>query len=166
MITNLETERLLLKAPGKDNLSLYNLFYTDEEASRDYGGPLSPIEVWNRLKADLGSWYLCGFGVWVIEEKYTGTQLGTCGFWQGIGWPRELTWWLLPEARGKGIAHEASLAAINHAYTNFQWDSVETYMNDNNVPARSLVERLGGIKINRIQFPDGLYRDIYQLPKS
>ncbi|WP_376708444.1 GNAT family N-acetyltransferase [Shewanella surugensis] len=63
-----------------------------------YGGPITEAETWARLKADLGSWHLSGFGVWIIQEKETANLIGTCGFWQGKGWPRELTWWLLPEA--------------------------------------------------------------------
>jgi len=38
-------------------------------------------------------------------------------------------------------------------------------MNDNNIAARSLVDKLNGKKVERKIFPDGLSRDIYQLPK-
>jgi len=69
------------------------------------------------------------------------------------------------EGRGKGVATEVSKAAIYYAYNKFKWGSVETYMNDNNIAARSLVEKLGGKKINRELFPDGVSRDIFQLPK-
>ncbi len=71
---------------------------------------------------------------------------------------------MLPEFRGKGYATEASKAAISHAYDDLGWSEVETYMNDDNVEARSLVLKLGGIKQRRTQFPDGLERDIYLLP--
>lgn len=130
-----------------------------------YGGPIDQEQVWARLKADLGSWHLLGFGVWVIQLKSDDSYIGTCGFWQGKNWPRELTWWVLPEHRAKGIATEASRAAIKHAYDNFKWPSVNTYMNDDNLAARALVEKLGGQKVERQKFCDGLSRDIYLLPK-
>ncbi|WP_283107063.1 hypothetical protein [Shewanella surugensis] len=38
-------------------------------------------------------------------------------------------------------------------------------MNDDNVAARKLVERLGGVKLKRERFPDDLERDIYRLPE-
>lgn len=38
-------------------------------------------------------------------------------------------------------------------------------MNDENVAARNLVEKLGGQKTGRKSFNDGLSRDIYKLPK-
>ncbi|KZN40926.1 GNAT family N-acetyltransferase [Pseudoalteromonas luteoviolacea] len=165
-IAQIETERLRLVTPTEACLETYLDFYTDGAASQLYGGPIEPAQVLARLKADLGSWYLCGFGVWVIQEKATNKYIGTCGFWRGYNWPTELTWWLLPEARGCGYAKEASHAAISHAYEKLGFKEVRTYMNDENIAARMLVERLGGVKIERKLFPDGLYRDIYSLPKE
>jgi len=143
---------------------VYQRFYTDADASRAYGGPLSPAAASARLASDLESWYLQGFGVWAIRRREGGELIGVCGFWQGKDWPRELTWWLVPEARGGGLAHEASLAAVAHAYAAFGWQSVETYMNDANAPARALVLRLGGVKTDRRVFPDRLERDVYRIP--
>ena len=165
MIPVLETERLRLIPPSMEALEVYELFYTDSEASKAYGGPINKEQVLGRLKADLGSWYLLGFGVWVIQLKSDNSFIGTCGFWQGMDWPIELTWWVLPKARGRGVATEASNVAIAHAYKNFKWDVVKTYMNDENLAARNLVEKLGGKKIDRQSFIDGLSRDIYELPK-
>lgn len=165
MIPILETERLRLIPPSIEHLDVYDLFYTDSEASSAYGGPISKEQVFARLKADLGSWYLLGFGVWVIQLKSDNSFIGTCGFWQGNDWPKELTWWVLPEVRGQGIATEASRAAISHAYNEFEWDTVETYMNDDNAAARYLVEKLGGQKVDRKSFNDGLSRDVYELPR-
>jgi len=165
MIPILETQRLRLVPPTIENLDFYEEFYTNEEASKAYGGPLEKEQTLARLKADLGSWYLFDFGVWVIQQKSDDSFVGTCGFWKGNDWPKELTWWVLPEARGKGIATEASKAAIAHAYNEFKWDTVQTYMNDDNIAARTLVEKLGGQKIDRQSFGDGLSRDIYKFPK-
>jgi ribosomal-protein-alanine N-acetyltransferase len=164
MIPTLHTERLLLIPPSKDCEALYDRFYTDADASGAYGGPLTSAGAWSRLAADLGAWYLQGFGVWAIQRREQGDLVGVCGFWQGKGWPCELTWWILPQARGLGLAHEASLAAITHAYQEFGWPAVETYMNDSNAPARALAQKLGGQNMGRRQFPDGLARDVFRLP--
>jgi len=126
MLPTLETERLRLIPPSLASLDVYEWFYTDYEASKAYGGPIENEQVLARLKADLGSWYLLGFGVWVIQLKSDSRFVGTCGFWQGKNWPVELTWWVLPDARGKGIATEASKAAISHAYNEFKGDEVKT----------------------------------------
>ena len=165
-IPTLTTQRLVLLPPSADAEDLYVRFYTDEFASRFYGGPLSAEAAWLRLATDLGSWHLQGFGVWVIQRQREGDLVGVCGFWQGKGWPRELTWWLLPEARGVGFANEASRAAVAHAYSVFRWETVETYMTDANEAAKALVRRLNGSRIGRRGFPDGLERNVYVIPDT
>lgn len=163
-IPTLSTERLRLVPPDAAAEPAYQRFYTDAEASRAYGGPLTPGAAWARLASDIGSWHLLGFGVWAVQRRDRGDVVGTCGFWQGKGWPRELTWWLLPDARGQGLAFEASRAAVDHAYRAFGWPSVETTMNDENLAARQLVGRLGGTILRRQAFPDGLERHLYRIP--
>ena len=164
-IPTLETKRLRLIPPSIKCDSAYQRFYTDPVASAAYGGPISSGAAWTRLAADLGSWRLQGFGVWAVERRIEGDIVGTCGFWQGKGWPRELTWWMAPEVRGQGFAKEASVAAINHAYSVFGWPEVRTYMNDENTAARALVLSLGGYVVERQCFPDGLERDVFQIPR-
>ena len=165
MIPVLETERLVLRAPTPADLPGYVAFYTDGEASAFYGGPVLPHEAYFNLCRDLGHWDLNGFGVWAVTDRKTGAFLGTTGLMRPEGWPRsELTWWLLPQTRGQGFATEASRAAIAWGYDHLGWDLVETHMKDTNAPARALVQRLGGEKIDRIAFPDGLDRDILALP--
>jgi [ribosomal protein S5]-alanine N-acetyltransferase len=118
------------------------------------------------LASDIGTWASQGFGVWAIQEPESEDLVGVCGFWQGVGWLRELTWWLLPEARGRGFAMEASLAAIACAYEVWKWEVVQTYMQDENRAARELVLRLGGSKTSRQLFPDGIERDVFRLPRT
>jgi [ribosomal protein S5]-alanine N-acetyltransferase len=164
LIPTLHTERLVLLPPSAAADDLYEAVYTDADASRWYGGPLTRSGAWARLAADLGAWHPQGFGVWVVQRRDPGDLVGVCGFWQGKGWPRELTWWLLPGARGAGLAHEASLAVVAHACEVFGWPAVETYMNDKNEAARALVGRLGGIPSGRRAFPDGIDRDVFLIP--
>ena len=164
IIPTLDTDRLRLVPPTAACAAAYEAFYTDAEASGAYGGPLTSGQAWARLSADLGSWHLQGFGVWAVEIRDERRVVGTCGFWQGKGWPRELTWWLLPEVRGRGLALEASLAAVRFAYEVFGWPEVQTCMNDSNAAARALAMRLGGQRVGRPVFPDGLERDVYRIP--
>ena len=166
-IPELETSRLVLRAPADSDFASYQKFFADAEASAFYGGPLNATQTWRVLAQDFGHWMLRGYGRWVIEAKQTGEMLGSCGLWWPEGLPRsELTWWLLPAARGKGFATEASQAAIAFGYDQLGWELVETHMNDDNLPARRLVERLGGEVLTREQFPDGVTRNVYRLPRS
>lgn len=164
-IPTLETERLTLRAPEAGDAGLYAAFYEDAEGSGNYGGPLRADQAWRVLAQDLGHWHLKGFGKWILVEKSSGQFIGGCGIVHPDGWPsHELTWWLLRDARGSGYATEASRAAITFAHEILGWSVVETHMRDANTPARAIAERLGGRIIRRETFPDGVPRDVFEIP--
>lgn len=164
---HIETNRLVLRALGAEDFSVYERFYADAEASAAYGGPMNSGAAWRRLAIDLGHWRLRGFGMWAVVVKGSGQMVGGAGLFWPQGWPRsELTWWIVPEARRNGYAFEASRAVVDFAYRELGWSQVETHMNDENVAARSLALKLGGRVIAREVFPDGLSRNVYALPHS
>jgi RimJ/RimL family protein N-acetyltransferase len=166
MIPSLETERLVLRGPRASDYDVYKDFLADAEASRAYGGPLDADAAWRVLAMDLGHWSLRGYGRWAVVLKATDEMIGCCGLWWPQGWPRsELTWWIIPSARRHGYAFEASEATIRFGYQTLGWSMVETHMQDENDPARRLVEKLGGRIIGRERFPDGFTRNIYVLPQ-
>ena len=159
-IPTLTTERLELRAPTADDYPVYRDFFADAGASHFYGGPLDADRAWRVLATDLG------YGRWSVVERCTGRMIGGCGLWWPEGYPRsELTWWIIPAARRHGYALEASRAAVVFGYDALGWDLVETHMNDENTAARKLVEKLGGRKMVRERFLDGLDRDIFELPR-
>ena len=162
----LHTERLVLHPPAARHLPVYLDWYAEDRgATGRYAGPLPPQAAWNELAKDIGHWELRGFGMWIVERRADGVLLGGTGLYLPEGWPsHELTWWLLPAARGTGIATEASRAVIAHAYDSLGWQAVETHMQDTNAPARRLAERLGGRVTRRQTFPDGIARDVFRLP--
>lgn len=165
-IPTLETEHLLLRAPCATDFPVYRDFFADADASYFYGGPMSADRAWRVLATDLGHWALRGYGRWSLEEKTTGRMVGGCGIWWPDGYPRsELTWWILPKARRNGFALEASRAAIRFGYDVIGWDIVETHMDDGNMAARKLAEKLGGHVFGRETFPDGQSRDLFSLPR-
>jgi len=165
-IPTIETERLILRAPAAGDFPVYRVFYADADASAFYGGPLTPALAWRKLAFDIGHWGLRGFGMWSVVERASGAMVGGCGLVWPEGWPRhELSWWIVPGARRRGFALEASRAAIGWACATLGWDRVETHMKDENDAARQLAVRLGGVVIAREVFPDGIERDVVALPR-
>lgn len=161
----LSTDRLTLRGPVADDFAAYRSFYADAEASAFYGGPLAPALAWRKLAFDIGHWSLRGFGMWSLVARETGLMIGSCGIVHPEGWPRhELTWWIMPQARRRGYALEASQAVLGWAGQALGWPAVETHMNDENLPARRLAERLDRQVIARELFPDGQFRDVFAMP--
>ncbi|MDX2277835.1 MAG: GNAT family N-acetyltransferase [Hyphomonadaceae bacterium] len=162
----LDTERLILRAPEAGDFPTYRDFYADADASAFYGGPLPAHRAWRVLAGDLGHWRLRGYGMWSVCERATGIMIGGCGLVWPEGWPRsELTWWIIPAARRRGYALEASRAVIAFGYEILRWESVETHIDDANSAARDLTLKLGAEHIARDLFPDGLERNVYRFPR-
>lgn len=165
-IPTLKTQRLELRGPTAEDYVVYRDFFADAEASHFYGGPMDADRAWRVLASDLGHWALRGYGRWSVVEQATGRMVGGCGLWWPEGYPRsELTWWIIPSARRHGYAIEASRTAVAFGYDTLGWKLVETHMNDENIAARMLVEKLGGTPFLREKFPDGLERDVFALPR-
>lgn len=161
----LKTQRLILRAPMAADIDAYAAFFADADASYFYGGPLRRDQAFAALCRDIGHWVLKGFGKFTV--CHDGVVVGGCGIIQPEGWPgHELTWWLLPQARGAGIAAEASHIVLEWARDSHGWDRVETHFKDDNAAALRLTERLGGRKLRREIFPDGVARDIWAIPTT
>ena len=160
---SITTDRLTLRIPQARDHAAYSAFFADADASHFYGGPLLPYQAWGRLAEDIGHFALKGFGRFVIEKD--DQVIGGCGILDVDGWPgHELTWWLMPAARGQGIAQEASRGVLAWAGTELGWAQVETHFRDENLSARRLTESLGGTRQRRETFSDGIDRDIYAMP--
>jgi ribosomal-protein-alanine N-acetyltransferase len=162
----LHTARLTLRPPQMADLDAYAGFYSHaSDLAGKYRGPRTLDEARLVLAEDIDHWCRKGFGMWLLVLREGRAIVGGCGIAHPDDWPsHELTWWLMPEQRGKGYATEASQAAIAFGYDTLGWPSVETHMRDENLPARRLAERLGGEVVRRDKFPDGVARDVFHLP--
>lgn len=164
-IPTLTTERLTLRAPTLGDLGAYSAFNdVSETRVGKYRGGKSATDVKDGLQGDIGHWQK-GFGMWLITLS-NDQVIGGAGLVYPDDWPcHELTWWLMPEHRRHGYATEASRAVIEFGYAVLGWPQVETHMRDENLPARQLAERLGGKIDRRVEFPDGVSRDVFDLPR-
>jgi len=146
----LETERLVLKAHGLDDLESVVALWSNADVARFIGGrPSTREECWARLLRYAGSWSLLGFGFWTIRDRAAGTYFGEAGLLQGqralhpgFGETPEVGWALMPSAQGKGLAREALHAVLNWA----QAQGIEKtvcMIELGNIPSIKLAERLG-----------------------
>ena len=82
---------------------------------------------WRNAAIMAGHWVLHGFGMFVVEEKASGTFVGRVGPFYPPVWPGfEVGWGMATEFRGKGYAVEAARAAIDWSFATFELDRSST----------------------------------------
>ena len=144
MTGTLRTERLTLRRPAARDWPAWRAFF-ESERSRAHGGPRELGQSWRRFAGTLGHWEFHGFGLWAVTLTGDDTALGLIGGFYPADWPeKEIGWMILSaDAEGKGIAHEAATAAIDHAYTVWNWPTAVSYISHDNTRSIALAERLG-----------------------
>ena len=142
----IETERLILRTPRFEDLSVWTPFLASER-SQFIGGPQPDAgQAWRAFSHIAGMWALRGFGSFVFTRKNTQDQpLGASGPWFPVGWPeRELGWTVWDQsAEGTGLAFEAASAARRYAYDTLGWQRAVSYIDPGNARSIALAERLG-----------------------
>ena len=142
----LETERLVLRAPGLQDAEAYVAAHVQDRA-RWMGGAQGRDKAWRIFAQIIGHWALRGFGMWAVTERGRDECLGTVGCWFPEGWSEaEIGWFVFPAAEGRGIAREAALAARAHAYRVLGWTTAVSYVHPENARSILLAERLGAVR--------------------
>lgn len=141
----IKTDRLILRAPRLSDLEAITAFTTSDRA-RFVGGPSPDWYGWTSLTSVIGHWVLRGFGWWMVEDKASGATAGRVGIGYHADWPEpELGWHIYEGFEGKGIAHEAALAARHHAHHVMGLGPVISLIHSENLRSRRLAERLGAV---------------------
>ncbi|MFB2594034.1 GNAT family N-acetyltransferase [Paracoccus sp. p4-l81] len=140
----IETERLRLRGPCMADLPAFAAFGRSDR-SHFVGGPSTADHAaWDGLRGMIGHWVLRGFGWWTVEDKATGTVAGRVGIGHHTDWPEpELGWHIFDGFEGKGLAHEAALAARAHAHGPMRLGPVISLVHPDNLRSRRLAERMG-----------------------
>lgn len=110
--------------------------------------PQDRLAAWREMAAFAGHWTLKGFGHYALE---TDGFAGYAGLWQPPEWPQpELTYVLLPSARGRGIATRAARAILGAAAA-AGISPVVSYLDPGNIASRRVMERLGATYRGRLR---------------
>lgn len=164
-IPTLETDRLILREPRESDLEPMAAFGASDRA-RFVGGPLSRWDTWRALLAGIGHWALRGYGFWSVDLRDSGRMIGRVGVTYHDGWSEpELGWHLYDGAEGKGLAHEAALAARAFARTGFGLGPLISHIAPDNARSIRLAERLGA-RMERRGVLKGTLIHIYRHPEA
>lgn len=151
----LETERLVLRAPAARDWEYFNAFLASDRGRFVRSGDYSEEQSWRAFGHVIGHWVLRGFGTFIFTLKDNDRALGMCGPWRPVGWPENELGWAVwaPEAEGHGFAHEAALAARDHAFDVLGWDTAVSYIAPDNARSIALAKRLGAAPDAEAAFP-------------
>lgn len=140
----IETPRLLLRPPVRDDFDRYAEMMGDPEAARYIGGVKPRAAAWRGFLQMPGAWAVQGFAMFSVIDRADGRWLGQVGPWQPEGWPgTEVGWSLHRDAWGHGYAAEAAVAAIGWAFEHLGWQEVIHCIDPDNHRSERLAQRLG-----------------------
>jgi len=161
----IETGRLLLRPPLRDDFDAWAALAADAQNMRHLGGVQPRSMAWRHFAFAVGSWHLQGFGAFSLIEKASGRWAGRCGPLQPEGWPgTEVGWTLAREFWGRGYAVEAATAAIDWAFGNLAWSEVIHCISADNQPSVAVATKVGSRKLRTATMPapyEGIEVDIW-----
>ena len=158
----LTTERLELWRPTMaDEVAMYAI--VSNPATHRYLGPMSTrADHFTRFQRNAGSWFLSGFGSFMVRLKGAPEVIGNCGVfhsYRGLGADfddRPEGGWILAEsATGKGVAREAMTAALDWFDRTHGPREVVCMIEPGNEASFALATKLGFARTRRAELPDG-----------
>lgn len=142
-IPTLRTERLILRAPVKQDLPHWTRFFASDRAAY-IGGPKNEADSYVAMAALIGHWAIHGYGRWMLVNPDNDDVLGSVGLFFPVGWPEpEIAWTLFDHAEGNGYALEAAIATRDYAYRELGFETLASCVIPGNDRSVALAERMG-----------------------
>jgi RimJ/RimL family protein N-acetyltransferase len=151
----LETSRLVLRPPRREDFEDYARFVADAETMRWLGGETQPRALaWRTFLTMCGAWAIQGYAMFSVIEKATGRWVGRVGPWYPEGWPgTEVGWGISRDRWRLGYATEAAAAAIDWAFATLGWTEVIHVIDVGNVASQAVARKLGSTNRGRGKLP-------------
>lgn len=145
MIPILETERLRLRGPDLGDMPAVIAHWASDRSVYE-GGPKDAWRAYEDYATAFGGWLIRGYGPWGVEDRGSGLYLGLVGVFHPYAVTEpDLGWDVVAEAEGKGIAHEAAVAARDWVYRYTVIDSLTSNIDRGNARSIRLAKRLGAV---------------------
>lgn len=158
----LTTERLTLHKPEIADLWAMLEIVTHLETGRFLGSANSPAEHFTRFQRNAGSWFLHGYGSFIVRLRGSDEPIGNCGVFhafRGLGEDfddqPEAGWILRHDQVGRGLAAEAATAAIDWFERTHGARRIVAMIASENAPSQRLAAKLGFTPMREAVLPDG-----------
>ena len=151
----IRTERLWLRPFGLADVdALHAIFATPEVRRYLLDGRVMPRSWVEEVVAQSEADFATGAGLWSVAWEPEGAPVGFAGYRDFHEPPeRELVYGLAPQAWGRGLASEASRAAVRYGFEHLGLERVLASIDVPNEPSLRLAERLGMRAVHRSAGP-------------
>lgn len=140
----LETQRLVLRGPQKEDLPAYTRFMTSAPSMKAQGETVTAEQAWFGFLTGIGHWQWHGFGFFTVVSRQSGAPVGRVGLLRHSNWPEtELAWHLFEGAEGNGFATEAARAVKTWATGSLGLLTLHSYIDVENERSQAVARRLG-----------------------
>lgn len=141
----LQTERLILRPADEwQRASLVAFLGNPDVMAVRKLGVLDADAAGAVVDEMIAHWRTHGFGMYAVIERASGRFLGECGLrYLEDGTVPEISYGLLPEARGKGYAREAATATLRHGFDTLGHRRIVAFARGDNAVSRRMLETLG-----------------------
>lgn len=158
----LVTERLELWHPAAEDFPAIYAIVTAGETGRFLGRQASQADHFMRFGRNAGSWFLYGYGSFMVRLRGSSEAVGNCGVfhsWRGLGDDfddvPEAGWILRHDLVGQGLAREAMEAALAWFEREQGPRRIVCMIGLGNDPSMRLAARLGFTPMREAELPDG-----------
>ena len=139
-----ETARLRLRPFARGDFGDLCQLYSDPDVMRYAGGVHSAEDTEQRLQRMMGHWSQFGYGMWAVHDKDSGAFVGRCGLQHladtgeiELGYTFHRRFW------GRGLATEASVAALRFGFHAHVLQRIVAIARPENVASWRVMEKLG-----------------------
>lgn len=151
----LETPRLILRPPRREDFEAWAAFMADGDHVRFIGGAQPRAVTWRNMMSVVGSWAVQGFAFFSVIEKSSGRWIGRLGPWCPEGWPgTEIGWGIVADANGKGYAFEGATAAMDWAVDHLGWTELIHTIDADNLGSKAVAAKLGSRYLRQGRLPE------------
>ena len=161
----LETEHLYLYVPIEEDFEFIRQKLRDPKMTDYVDGAIQEPQIERMITRNKKQWKNYPFGVNILFLKKNGERIGYAG---AKYWPPDTTdavdigFGTTPEYQRRGLTFEAVSAVIKDCFDRHHFSILNCHTSTNNVPAMSLIEKLGFKKVKIVDVEaDGItYRNI------
>jgi len=148
----IRTDRLWLRPFGPADVDALHALFARPEVRRylldDEVVPRTWVE--EVVASSEASFAAHGWGLWTVAPAADGEAIGFTGYREFHEPPVvELIWGLEPARHGRGLAREASHAALRYGFEALGFDPIRATVDAPNEPSLGLARRLGFAEVGR-----------------